>query len=381
MVKAESGARAPCEPVVTGAARERMASALVQSGRAHRNFATQYSGSWLEWTSMRPDNLGRLERIELRDIWTNEASHFTPWLARSENLLLLGETLGLELELEAQEQAVGPFRADILCKDVGTNLWVLIENQLERTDHTHLGQLMTYASGLEAVTIVWIAAKFTEEHRSTLDWLNRITDETFQFFGVEVELWKIGDSPAAPRFNVVSKPNDWNRLVTLAAKSIDRDELTDTKALQLDYWSAFGQVLMTMGGPLSRERKPQLANWMGYSIGRSNFSINAAIVQARHLVRTELYIGGAQAKAYFHLLLAQKEDIERELGYELDWEELPMRQDCRIATSLRNVDPANQDDWPRQHDWLAARLNEFYRVFANRVKWLDASAWQPEQPL
>ena len=139
-------------------------------------------------------NLGRLERVELRDIWLSEASDFTPWLARKENLEILGQTLGMiDLELEAQERPVGPFRADILCKDIETNRWVLIENQLERTDHNHLGQLLTYASGLEAVTIVWIAARFTEEHRSTLDWLNRITDESFRFFGLEVEHWRIGD--------------------------------------------------------------------------------------------------------------------------------------------------------------------------------------------
>ena len=110
--------------------------------------------------------LGRLSRVDLRDIWTRE-----------ENLVILGDTLGIDLELEAQEKAVGPFRADVLCKDIGTGAWVLIENQLERTDHGHLGQLLTYASGLEAVTVVWIAARFTDEHRSTLDWLNRITDD------------------------------------------------------------------------------------------------------------------------------------------------------------------------------------------------------------
>lgn len=104
-------------------------------------------------------NLGRLERVELRDIWLSEAADFTPWLARKENLDILGETLGIDLELEAQERPVGPFRADILCKDIGTDRWVLIENQLEQTDHNHLGQLLTYASGLEAVTIVWIAAR------------------------------------------------------------------------------------------------------------------------------------------------------------------------------------------------------------------------------
>ena len=133
---------------------------------------------------MNDRTLGRLTPVELRDIWSSEASDFTPWLVREENLSILGEVLGVELELEAQERAVGPFRADILCKEIGSGTWVLVENQLERSDHLHLGQLLTYASGLEAVTIVWIAARFTEEHRSTLDWLNRITDESFRFFGL-----------------------------------------------------------------------------------------------------------------------------------------------------------------------------------------------------
>ena len=130
--------------------------------------------------------LGRLEPVELRNIWTSEAADFTPWLARPESLSVLGETLGIDLELEAQERSVGQFRADILCKDIAPDSWVLVENQLERTDHSHLGQLLTYASGLEAVTIVWVAAQFTDEHRSTLDWLNRITDARFRFFGLEV---------------------------------------------------------------------------------------------------------------------------------------------------------------------------------------------------
>jgi hypothetical protein len=148
-------------------------------------------------------DLGRLTRVDLRNIWTSESIEFTPWLGREENLAVLTEALGIDLELEAQEEAVGPFRADIFCRDIGTGAWVLVENQLERTDHVYLGQLLTYASGLEAVTIIWIAARFTEEHRSTLDWLNKITDDSVRFFGLEVELWRIGDSPAAPKFNIV----------------------------------------------------------------------------------------------------------------------------------------------------------------------------------
>src|SRR5205823_7927290 len=125
--------------------------------------------------TMSTKDLGRLQKVDLREAWTSECSDFTPWLAQEANLQLLGETIGIELELESQEKGVGPFRADILCKDTATDNWVLIENQLERTDHTHLGQLITYAAGLNAVTIVWIADRFTEEHRAALDWLNEHT--------------------------------------------------------------------------------------------------------------------------------------------------------------------------------------------------------------
>ena len=164
--------------------------------------------------------LGRLHKVDLREAWASESSGFTPWLAQEESLQLLGEAIGIELELESQEKNVGPFRADILCKDTATDNWVLIENQLEKTDHSHLGQLLTYAAGLNAVTIVWIAERFTEEHRAALDWLNEHTDETINCFGLEIELWRIGDSTIAPKFNIISQPNDWSRTVKTAAAPI-----------------------------------------------------------------------------------------------------------------------------------------------------------------
>ena len=137
--------------------------------------------------------IGKLKKVELRKLWKGEATDFTPWLAKEENIAALSEEIGIELEVISEEQSVGPFRADILCKSTIDDTYVLVENQLEKTDHNHLGQLMTYAAGLEAVTIVWIAKKFTEEHRAALDWLNRITDEEIRFFGIEVEAFQIGD--------------------------------------------------------------------------------------------------------------------------------------------------------------------------------------------
>jgi hypothetical protein len=327
---------------------------------------------------MSGNSLGRLEKVALRDIWMSEASDFSPWLARKENIDILSAALGIELEVEARERPVGPFRADILCKDIGTNRWVLIENQLERTDHTHLGQLLTYASGLEAVTIVWIAAQFTEEHRSTLDWLNRITDESFRFFGLEVELWRIGDSLAAPKFNIISKPNDWSHSVAQAARAIDDSDLSETRLQQLAYWTAFDKALASLGGPINAGRTPQPKHWMSYSIGRSHFNLAAVMIRHKKRVQAELYIKGTNAKAFYHLLAEKKDEIERELGFSLTWEELPERQDSRILVRLDAADPENEADWSRQHEWLAKRLNEMHRGFAGRVRLLDPDTWQPE---
>jgi hypothetical protein len=192
-----------------------------------------------------------MERVDLRAIWTSESGDFTPWLAKEENLRLLGEAIGMELECEAQEKDVGPFRADILCKETNSDHWVLIENQLERTDHTHLGQLLTYAAGLKAVTIVWIANTFTEEHRAALDWLNEITDERFSFFGLEIELWRIENSPVAPKLNIVCKPNDWSKQATQAAEG----ELSETSQLYREYWQAFKEYLEETKSPIGM-RKP-----------------------------------------------------------------------------------------------------------------------------
>ncbi|MBB4391756.1 DUF4268 domain-containing protein [Bradyrhizobium sp. ERR14] len=312
--------------------------------------------------------LGRLERVDLRDIWISEATSFTPWLAKPENMAVLGETLNIDLELEAQERSVGPFRADLLCKDLDTDRWVLIENQLERTDHTHLGQLLTYASGLDAVTIVWIAARFTEEHRSTLDWLNKITNDSFRFFGLEVELWRIGSSPAAPKFNIVSKPNEWSHSVAKAARVIDDSEQSDTKLMQARYWAALNAKLDEIGGPISGNRKPQPQSWIHYRIGRSYMGIGGAMNTQKKQLRAELYMTGSPAKSLFGQLREQRTDIERELGYSLDWQELPDKQDARIALLLENADPADETDWPRQISWLAEKLIQMHKVFAPRVR-------------
>lgn len=311
-------------------------------------------------------DLGRLERVDLRHIWQTEAQDFTPWLAREDNLALLGDTLGIDLELEAVEQNVGPFRADILCKDTLSDRWVLVENQLERTDHTHLGQLMTYAAGLDAVTIVWIAARVAEEHRAAMDWLNEITEAEVRFFALEVELWRIGQSPAAPKFNVVSKPNDWSRSTAAAKKSVE-DNLSPTRALQQRYWSGVQALIGEKGGPL-RPVTPPAQSWLSHGIGRTGVILSIAMNTRDNWARVEIYLTGEWAKLDFEALAEHKAELEAKFGAVLDWQELPDKRDARICHALE-ADVSDESDWPRQHEWLvrhASRLHDVFRPYVAR---------------
>lgn len=169
--------------------------------------------------------------VDLRLAWAHEANDFTPWLAS--NLDRLRAAVGIDLVLEGTEVTVGPFSADILATDALTNERVLIENQLEQADHAHLGQILTYLAGLDARSVIWIAKAFRDEHLSAVRWLNNNTMDDFSFFAVEVSAVRIGDSPVAPLFSVVEKPNDWDRQLHQAAPGIQEDK---PSRLAKEYW-------------------------------------------------------------------------------------------------------------------------------------------------
>jgi hypothetical protein len=312
-------------------------------------------------------NLGRLERVDLRDAWEREADDFTPWLASEENIELLGEAIGIELEVEAEEKRVGPFRADILCKDTATANWVLVENQLEKTDHSHLGQLLTYAAGLEAVTIVWIAKRFTDEHRAALDWLNNVTDESIRFFGLEVELWRIGKSPPAPKFNVVSSPNDWTRTVTEARHAIEQGAISDLKKRYLEFWTEYAERMTNSDCPL-KPAKPSPDQWKRFSVGRTGFSIiaNAASTTRTILVRISLY--PPDSKLHFHALLQRKEEIETAMEVPLDWREMPESGESHIRLVREGLDVGDPKDWPAISEWMILWSTKFDKVFRPIIK-------------
>lgn len=287
---------------------------------------------------------------------------------------MLGETIGIELELESQEKEVGPFRADILCKNTATEEWVLIENQLSRTDHSHLGQLLTYAAGLNATTIIWIAEKFTDEHRAALDWLNEHTDEKINLFALEIELWRIGDSPIAPKFNIVSQPNDWSRAVRQGTPPN-----SEHKQLQLDFWTAFKRHLEENRSPIHCPR-PQPQHWMNHAIGRTGFHL-ASVISGWNSetnawgpeIRAELVIHGANAKQHFVTLEKLKTRVEGEIGFPLVWRNLPENKTlCRIYTRKDGdgADFRNRELWPEQFRWLQTHLEAMRRVFAPIIQGL-----------
>ncbi len=307
--------------------------------------------------------LGRLERVDLRDIWKTEAQDFTPWLAGEENLALLSDTLGIDLELEAVERNVGPFRADILCKDLLSEGWVLIENQLERTDHTHLGQLMTYAAGLDAVTIVWVAATFADEHRAAMDWLNEITGSEVRFFALEVELWKIGDSPAAPKFNIVSKPNDWSNSAEQGAR--ESGSWTELKQQYLSYWIRFREYARSVHPDL-RFSTPKPSQYIDLGIGAGAHAY-CGIRDSDKSIRCGVILRGKSAKAKFHRLMDSRDEIETELGFTVEWQEKPEKQRSALETVKRKTDPTEEIDWPVQHEWLLEHISKLRSAILKRV--------------
>ncbi len=294
--------------------------------------------------------------------WKNNTNHVN-WV------------LDMELELEAQEIYVGDFRADILCRNEDGSR-VLIENQLEKTNHDHLGKILTYSAGLDVHTIIWIAKEFRDEHLAALDQLNEITDEHFRYFGIEIKVWQIGDSARAPQFDVVSSPNDWSRTVSRDTQRATSRRLSETQQQQEKFWSEL-RTYMTQSDSQLRFPKPQPAHYLEFNIGRSDFGIRVWQRRQDKDIGASIYITGQNAKAYFHLLKEQREELESEFGISLEWSEKPGRTERRVYLLKNDTDPTDETDWLNQHKWLAAKIEKFNEIFRPRIKALNAADWEP----
>lgn len=308
--------------------------------------------------------LGKLERIPLRKAWAHEAGEFTPWLAQPDNLNLLAEALGLdELEPVGTEHPVGDFKVDILCTDNGGK--VIIENQLEKTNHTHLGQILTYAAGVGARKVIWVAESFRTEHVAALEFLNQHTTDELDFFAVEIELWRIGDSPMAPSFNVVVKPNDWAKTGQQNAKAAAT--MTPTKQRQLKFWTDWSAWLQAKGSAF-RPQKPLPQHWTNIALGRAGIHLAATVNSREGRVGMEVYIDHENSKSMFKQLQAQKDAIESELKAKLDWQELPDGHACRILQVRPESPLENEAQWPVYFAWLEEAGLRMTDVFKQRVK-------------
>lgn len=300
--------------------------------------------------------LGRLQNVRPRDVWPHEALNFTPWLLG--NVDVLSDLLGMDLVLEEAEHPVGGFSLDLKGYDESTGDTVIVENQLEQSDHTHLGQIITYAAGTEPTTIVWVATHFRPEHRAAIDWLNQRTDEETRFFGVVIKVVQIGDSIPAPAFELAVEPNDWRKTVKTATSTPSGDH-TDAQRTYREFWET---TLSTI-----RERHPDWtraqtsrASWVDLSTGagESAFSMN----WVREQLTCQLYFSSRDPlknERRFSALLARRNEFEAALGTRAEWDPMDGRKGSRIVLSSSFADIQSTDEWPAMADWLINSVVQF----------------------
>jgi len=305
--------------------------------------------------------LGVITEVELRQVWNNEARDFTCWL--EENIDLLNQAIGLDIEITEREGAVGSFAVDLVGKDLGSNRTVIIENQLEPTDHTHLGQLLTYTAGRGAKIVIWISPQFREEHRQTLDWLNENTGEDQAFFGVEIKLVRIDDSRPAPLFELVSQPNEWQ-------KSISRPGPSPRGKSYQEFWTIFLEELKKRAPGITNAKKGLPQSWCSIGAGRTGFAYSAAF-RTKGRFSVEVYIDTGEKeknKQFFEQLHEQKNDIENELNMALSWERLDNARACRVAVYCEGSIDTVEEELKELQNWAIENIIKFRDGFSKRIK-------------
>jgi len=307
-------------------------------------------------------DFGEIKPVDIREIWANEATDFTPWLA--EHIDQLGQALGMELEAQEREAGVGDFSLDILAKDLGTGRTVVIENQLTETDHDHLGKLMTYAGGFDAAVLVWIAKELRDEHRKALEWLNQKTGPDVDCFGVAIEVIRIDSSRPAFNFKLVVLPNEWQK---------DRGGSRPVASPKSEAYRAYFQRLideLRTTHKFTGARVGQPQNWYSFASGVSGITLGNSFTQDGK-VRAEVYIDledKEQNKNLFDRLLEEQVAVQKEYGSALAWERLDDKRACRIAAYTEGKIEAPTEILAQLQEWSIQNLLKLKRVVLPQIK-------------
>ncbi len=306
--------------------------------------------------------IGKLEEVDIRELWKHEQYDFSEWLSKKENIENLNDILGLTLVDISKETYVGSYRCDLFAKDETTGIKVIIENQLEMSNHDHLGKIITYASGLDAKVVVWIVKEAREEHRSAIEWLNNNTNSNINFFLIEIHAYKIGNSDNAPMFQVIEQPNDFIK----NNKSINsNDTMNKSQSQRLEFWNQFNNVLIERGKPFN-VRKATTDHWYNVAIGTSDAHIDITLVNKDSVIGVELYI--TDNKELFDKLYQKKAEIENDLGFKLDWRRLNNSKASRIVTFIKGLnfdDHSNYNELINKTIDLAVLMRDTFKKYIN----------------
>ena len=292
--------------------------------------------------------LGKLEKIELREVWRHEALDFTRWLARKENIALLSKEIGIDIEVIETEMSVGRYNVDIYARDTESNKKIVIENQLENTNHDHLGKMLVYAAGLDADIAIWIVKDVNEEHRQAVEWLNDNSFEKINIFLVKVELWQIDNSPIAPKFQVICEPNNWAKVL----KQQSKDNITDLELRQMEYWQGFVDYAKSKDKTYISQR-PSIYNWYVIRIGSSDYKIKLVHSVNSDMIRCQLEIFNDDI---YKKLEQYRNEIDSKING-LEWEYLEDRKVNRISCNNSSKDNASS------YVWLLDMVDRFKEVF------------------
>ncbi len=284
--------------------------------------------------------IGKLREVDVRELWQHEQYDFSTWLAKGQNLDYLNEILGLTLADADTEVYVGPYRCDLVAKDETSDVTVIVENQLDGTDHDHLGKIITYASGLGAKVIVWIVKTAKEEHRAAIEWLNNNTVDDIHFFLIEIHAYKIGDSDPAPKFEVVEQPNGFVKRGNPSKAA--RGDLNKGQSERLIFWEQFNQIVASRGKPFNI-RKATTDHWYDIAVGSSEAHIAVNLVNKDGMIVVELYI--SDNKELFDALFSHRADIEAALGTALVWDRLDHKKASRIKYAFSGLDFADHSNY------------------------------------